>query len=157
MPFARDLLIAIAGAVLGGILLYVVQEVRVYAQERKGIMTGDWEQIISDPSGQNPLKQDAISCKQKGDLVRAEIKRHTPTDQSGRTWGFVGRLRDGIVFGHFWSKDPINPSFGTIFLRQTAAERFAGHYVRLHRVIEKSDEDTVSIRQVPLEWRRVKK
>ena len=123
--------------------------------ETGGVLTGKWKQRVyaCDPEGRwSVVKEDCVWCRQKGELVRADIRRQIPVGETRRKWHFSGRFREGVLFGHFWSKDPRYPSFGTIFLRQTDPKRFSGFYIRLTKVIQSWGTDHVQIERVPLEW-----
>ena len=127
MGIVRDLIIAIVGAVAGGFIVLGFEYVGRWWQERRGLLTGKWTGMIFDPSSGNVIKEDVVVCRQRRNSVHADISRLKPEDQSKRRWGFIGRYHDGAVFGYFWSSDPMVYSFGTIFLRQTTAEKFSGY------------------------------
>ncbi len=151
-----DILINFVVGVFGGIVLLVLQSIGARLQESRGVFTGNWQQVIvdADESGRVVRKEDLVRCRQKGEVVQADIKRIRPEEQNRRAWYFNGRYRERVLFGHFWAKDLADRSYGTIFLRQTSHDSFSGYYVRQHQVVVKPDQDTVIIRTIPLEWHR---
>ncbi len=146
----------LAIGVLGGILTLLAQWGWERIQEKRGIFTGKWEQLIYKTNDINTLeKRDLLVCRQRGRLVQAKITRVYPENQKGREWTFYGRYARGTLFGHFWSKDEKNPSFGTIFLRQIDSECFKGFYTRYQRIVEDYEKDTITITRIPLQWHQL--
>ncbi len=159
MDILRDLkdIIIAAG---GGFLVLFFQWLATRVSVARGEFTGTWEESIfaQDQAADQPRiveKRDHAKCKQNGDTVRADIKRVFPEEQKGREWSFVGRYRDQVLFGHFWSKNMTNPSFGTIFLQETQLGCFTGSYTRLDREVNAAKGHTFTIRTIPIEWRKL--
>ena len=116
-------------------------------------LTGIWEEIIFDEK-MNIEKRDRVTCKQTGEVIQAEIERLYPERHAGRRWHFQGRYRGGRIFGHFWSDTPVHLSFGVIYLRSTGG-KLSGYYIRSHKMSLSWEHDTVEIKIIPLEWRRL--
>jgi len=101
---------------------------------RRGSLHGEWWQHIP-AHGRQPAKLDLVSCRHTGDELTATIRRVEPEEQDHKRWTFLGHVRNSMVFGAFFSDDPNDLSYGTIFLRVgVEATRLDGHYTRLHVV-----------------------
>jgi hypothetical protein len=158
---ALDLLASLASkledhlpaVLVGGLVIEGGRHILNRIHEKRGMLTGEWQQCVYDSDAPDalPNKHDVVKARQRGDRVEADITRQHPADQR-RRWHFVGRYQDGLLFGHFWSVTPRYPSYGTIVMRQENTGGFAGFYVRMTRTIISVESDTVTLQKIRLAW-----
>ena len=138
---------------IGSALTFIVGWLYKFWMERKGPFTGNWHQNIYDPLKTDVIiKVDHIIMRQIGENISVDIKRVSPTDQKERSWFFLGRFTNGQIYGHFWSKNLADPSFGTILLRQRDRSRFQGFYLKGKSKSDGWDKDINQMHVIPLEW-----
>jgi hypothetical protein len=99
--------------------------------------------------------RDRIVCHHRGEELSATIRRVEPKEQNHKRWKFRGYVRQGMVFGAFFSDDPHDPSYGTILLRVGAEDprRWDGFYNRLH-IIDQGPVRHEEIVRVEHAWSR---
>jgi hypothetical protein len=142
---------------IGSILTFIASWLYKFWRERKGPFTGKWHQNIYDPLKDDLIvKVDHIIMRQIEENISADIKRISPTDQNERSWFFSGRFTNGQIYGHFWSKNLADPSFGTILLRQRDRFHLQGFYLKGKSKSDGWDKDINQMQVIPLEWVYVK-
>jgi len=121
---------------------------------RRGTLRGTWWQHIP-AVGNEPFKLDRINCRHRGEELSATIERLEPKEQSHKRWKFRGYVRQGMVFGAFFSDDPHDPSYGTILLRVSGGDvrRWDGFYTRLH-IVDNGRKREQEIIEVEHFWSR---
>jgi hypothetical protein len=139
--------IAIVGAIIGGVIIVVGQAVLRRRRESKGGYTGVWEGKIFATDG-SVVKKDRVYLRQDGDEASGTIERLFPASQKHRRWHLSGRFRGKDFFAIFWSMDPSLTTYGSWYVQQTDDDTFSGYYLRL------SEKDRNLITPVSLEVRR---
>jgi hypothetical protein len=156
MPHLIDLNIpsTIVGAAVGWGVTEGLKTLQRY-RERKGALDGLWLQII--PAQHERAEQrDLVTVIHRGELIEGTVQGESPESRRTRRWKFTGTLRFGFIFGHFWSTNTTDTSFGTVYIRQTSNEATSlqGTYTRLHIDPEKRLCETATS---AVEWRRIPK
>lgn len=149
-----ETLFGIVGSLLGALLVLAVQEMIGRARSRKGVFSGEWEELILAQHGEAE-KHDQVTCKHVGNTVSGSIRRQHPTDQTHKNWRFQGHVRGSLIFVTFWATDAAkNPgSYGTIQLHMINEKQLKGFYVKLI-VTASQDKFTGELKQVHVEWLR---
>lgn len=121
----------IVGSILGTVGGLFYSDLRDWVRMRRGVLTGDWDQVIPAQNNQ-PEKKDHVECRHVGDSISGDIHRVTPTNEKNKSWGFEGRVRGDLIFLVFWTtNEKDNPgSYGTIQLHRMPDGFCEGHYER---------------------------
>ncbi len=144
----------IAG-LIGSFLTFLVTWLIRLWKIKHGAFTGRWSQNIYNPAKPEELtKVDLVSVRHNGDTITADIRRTTPEEQKDRSWRFVGRFTNGQIYGHFYSKNLGDPSYGTIPLRQRERGCFQGFYLKGKSKTNGWDQDVTQMQVILLEWKR---
>jgi hypothetical protein len=160
----------VARAVIAAAVLLLGAWLYEWVRVVRAPLTGKWRQDIRRQKGRPKNTTDMVRCKQKGETLKARIKRiesDSPiSGDVGKRWQFGGVEREGVVVGHFvgkkkgrFSKGPDNSdSFGTIILLKKSdnPDWYTGFYKRYSRRVVR-EGSKVEIMEVKLDWYRTKK
>src|SRR4051812_5590792 len=81
----------LVGSVIGAIVVFFAQDMLARLRERRGFLTGVWEQIIYDDHGIT-IKRDKVTIRHEGHAFTGYVNRLQPIDQSFRSWHLQGRV-----------------------------------------------------------------
>jgi hypothetical protein len=151
------LLVGIIGSIIGGGALWMFQLAVTHFREDRGLLTGEWDQIIPAQKNQ-PEKHDLVNCRDNGSKLRGSIERINPAEQSFKKWQFQGQRRGSLLFMTFWTTNlKSNPgSYGTIQLHSIGENHWKGFYVKLIVTADK-EMFTGQLEKFDLEWKLRKK
>lgn len=144
----------IVGSLLGALVVLLIKEVLSYLKSRKGVFTGEWDQIIPAQQGE-PAKHDLVHCQHIGRNIEGKIERLQPKEQRYKNWRFQGQVRSQVLFVTFWTTNEAkNPgSYGTIQLNIITETQLSGFYVKLI-VAALEERFTGQLKKFQLEWVR---
>jgi hypothetical protein len=145
---------------VGGVVVGAYKALKNKYLARTQFMTGTWmAEIYPQIAGRSgdPEKKDEVKCIQLGDLVEAEIRRIFPTKDNHKRYHFSGRLKDRVLFGHYYSTTD-RQSYGTIFLMLEGNDddHFVGNYIRASFKVTGVNRGQVDYPVVELRWIRQK-
>jgi hypothetical protein len=117
---------------VGGFLVFAIQKIFKYYQEKNAPFSGYWESQLYDESGKEIIKQDVFCLRQNGDFIEGEVKRFVPEDQNFKKWKLYGKKRDKNFFAIFWNRDKNIHSYGCWFLRvkDENSKIYEGYYLK---------------------------
>jgi len=152
-----EMMISVGSSVVGGIILLAIQFAwRLLGNRRRVPLRRYWRENIYAPGDLGsgpPVRVDDVTCVQRGELVEATGIRLSPADQEGRTYRFTGRFTHGVLFGHYWSTDPIPNGMGALVLKyKPKTHSFEGFYLRWGSKDLTWGGEHQEIEQIPLEW-----
>jgi len=142
--------------ILGAIGAVIVTKIWKDWQYRRGVLTGEWEQIIYNDAG-DIKKKDLVILKHNHftQKIIGKIHREFPDKESKKEWVFEGIIRGNILFMLFWANDvSINPkSYGTIQLNEINESNLTGFYIRA--TSDGKDGEMLNIlHKTIIEWKR---
>lgn len=144
----------VVGGVVGVALAWSLNAVRTAWQGQRGPLRGVWWEYTPPVNGQ-PQKLDRVKCRNSGKTVTAHIQRKEPSIEAHRKWYFQGRAEGNLLYGHFFSHDPNEVSYGTMQLHKhdQFGTVWKGTYSRPQ--LRPEEEGWVEyLPHIPIEWRR---
>jgi hypothetical protein len=151
----NPVLLGIVSSIIGAFLYARAQSLIKYLQSRKGLLAGEWDQIIEDRNTKKIIKRDRVRCRNIGDKLWGTIERREPAEQNIKRWEFEARRRDAMIFGTYWSADlKNNESYGTIQHHVVDNRNLEGFYVKLE-VQHQKRKHISKLKEVPFRWQKV--